>query len=46
VRLPDADLRPYGPHPFLVTFTVLPADRNQFLIDAGVVPRDDTSNGI
>jgi GntR family transcriptional regulator len=27
-----------GPHPFRVTFTVLPADRNQFVINRGIVP--------
>lgn len=29
-----------GPVPFRVTFTVLPADRNQFVINSGVVPKD------
>jgi GntR family transcriptional regulator len=30
---------PDGPVPFLVTFTVLPADRSQLIINAGQVPR-------
>lgn len=29
-----------GPVPFRVTFTVLPADRNQFVINSGEVPKD------
>lgn len=29
-----------GPYPFRVTFTVLPADRNQFVINAGKVPEE------
>ena len=29
-----------GPVPFRVTFTVFPADRNQFVIDSGTVPRE------
>jgi GntR family transcriptional regulator len=29
-----------GPYPFRVTFTVLPADRNQFVINAGMVPEE------
>jgi GntR family transcriptional regulator len=29
-----------GPVPFRVTFTVFPADRNQFLIESGVVPKE------
>ncbi|MBO0802189.1 MAG: GntR family transcriptional regulator [Nocardiopsaceae bacterium] len=29
-----------GPVPLRVTFTVLPADRNQFVIDSGQVPED------
>ena len=29
-----------GPAPFRVTFTVLPADRNQFVINAGEVPKE------
>jgi GntR family transcriptional regulator len=29
---------PQGPEPFRVTFTVFPADRNQFVIDSGTVP--------
>ena len=29
-----------GPYPFRVTFTVLPADRNQFVINTGKVPEE------
>jgi GntR family transcriptional regulator len=29
-----------GPVPFRVTFTVFPADRNQFVINSGTVPRE------
>jgi len=29
-----------GPVPFRVTFTVFPADRNQFVINSGAVPRE------
>lgn len=32
-----------GPVPFRVTFTVLPADRNQFVINSGEVPTDPPS---
>lgn len=32
-----------GPLPFRVTLTVLPSDRNRFAIEAGIVPRDDTT---
>ena len=35
------ELRPDdGPYPFRVTFTILPADRNQFVINAGQVPEE------
>jgi GntR family transcriptional regulator len=30
----------HGPMPFRVTFTVLPADRNQFVINSAEVPKD------
>jgi hypothetical protein len=29
-----------GPHPFRVTFTVLPAVRNEFVINSGKVPEE------
>jgi GntR family transcriptional regulator len=29
-----------GPYPFRVTFTVLPADRNQFVVNRGKVPEE------
>jgi GntR family transcriptional regulator len=32
--------RPEGPYPFRVTFTILPADRNQFVINTGKVPQE------
>lgn len=31
---------PEGPYPFRVTITVLPADRNQFVINSGKVPEE------
>jgi hypothetical protein len=30
----------YGPYPFRVTSTVLPADRHQFVINSGIVPEE------
>jgi GntR family transcriptional regulator len=30
----------HGPEPYRVTFTVFPADRNQFVINSGRVPKD------
>ena len=30
---------PDGPEPFRVTFTALPADRNQLVINTGEVPK-------
>jgi DNA-binding transcriptional MocR family regulator len=29
-----------GPYPFRVTFTILPADRNQFVVNRGKVPEE------
>jgi hypothetical protein len=34
------DIEEYGPFPFRVTFTVLPADRHQFVINSGKVPEE------
>jgi GntR family transcriptional regulator len=34
---------PEGPVPFRVTFTVFPADRNQFVINSGAVPKEPAS---
>jgi GntR family transcriptional regulator len=31
---------PEGPYPYRVTFTVLPADRNQFVLNSGKVPEE------
>lgn len=32
--------RPDGPYPYRVTFTVMPGDRNQFVMNSGKVPEE------
>jgi GntR family transcriptional regulator len=40
IRTGYTDTEEYGPYPFRVTFTVLPADRHQFVINEGSVPEE------
>lgn len=40
---PDFTGKEIGPYPFRVTFTVLPADRNQFVMNAGTFPEEPAS---
>lgn len=40
IRTGYTDTKEYGPYPFRVTFTVLPADRHQFVINSGNVPEE------
>jgi hypothetical protein len=32
--------QPEGPFPYRVTFTVMPGDRNQFVMNSGKVPEE------
>jgi GntR family transcriptional regulator len=40
IRTGYEDKADQGPYPFRVTFTVLPADRNQFVVNRGKVPEE------
>jgi GntR family transcriptional regulator len=40
IRTAYEDTPEYGPFPFRATFTVLPADRHQFVINSGKVPEE------
>lgn len=40
IRTGYEDTEEHGPYPFRVTFTVLPADRHQFVINSGTVPEE------
>lgn len=40
IRTGYEDTEEYGPFPFRATFTVLPADRHQFVINSGKVPEE------
>ena len=40
IRTGYEDRADQGPYPFRVTFTVLPADRNQFVVNRGKVPEE------
>jgi GntR family transcriptional regulator len=40
IRTGYEDTEEHGPYPFRVTFTTLPADRHQFVINSGTVPEE------
>jgi hypothetical protein len=45
IRTGYTDTEEYGPYPFRVTFTVLPADRHQFVINSGNVREELVAPG-